>query len=318
MDFSDILNNIFSGQYNISPGQAITQNQLGSFLNYPQAVQGAMGQIAGVNSANQKAAGQRNDLNAQLMAQQMGGQNALNLVNAQDIMGLDQTAAQAVPAEQMQQAQLWAAMDQLRQGGQNNLDLTSLQGQNALNLTGLEGQNKVSEIGALGPLLQGVMSGLGFGSNSGFGGSSFGGGRFGSLPPITGIGTNYGAGVNLPTDRASSYQGGAYPGNDGAEARPPMMTSLGSSAAMSTPTTAGTFKPVTQQAPKLTMAPQSFANYFPNLSRNAAAMRPTGSAMNSTDPNKAKQAAIANMYGLIYSPDAVSGGAGGWNYRPSM
>lgn len=71
-------------------GSILSGNQLGAYLNFPQMLQGAMGQMGAINASNQNAQQNNNYMNMQLMIQKMLSDAAVqqSLYGAQGQLGV--------------------------------------------------------------------------------------------------------------------------------------------------------------------------------------------------------------------------------------
>lgn len=125
---------------------ALMGNQLGSYLDFGNQMQGAMGQMAGINLMNQRAQQNNNALNTQL------GQTSMN-------------------SNALIQAALANAMGNIGAAGQNRQASMYNTDNAGVNLAGVQNEGAMARLGAL-PGILNSMSGL-------FGGGGGGGGLLG-------------------------------------------------------------------------------------------------------------------------------------------
>lgn len=129
-------------------GGSLMGNQLGAYLNFPGAMQGAMGQMQGINQGNQQATLYNNALNSQLgQANILGNSNIMQaLINAQGQIGVQREA------NNVMNNPLW--QEQMR--GNLGTSVADAQGRNALALMQAKGGIAKDLLGGLGGLFGGV------------------------------------------------------------------------------------------------------------------------------------------------------------------
>lgn len=129
-------------------GSSLMGNQLGSYLNFGNNLQGAMGQMQNINQGNQQAKLYNNALNSQLgQANILGNSNIMQaLINAQGNIGVQREA------NNVMNNPLW--QEQMR--GNLGTSVADAQGRNALALLQAKGGIAKDLLGGLGGLFGGV------------------------------------------------------------------------------------------------------------------------------------------------------------------